>query len=194
VDCSAADNSAYIWSLHPPTVFYMANVLLHLALVWRWLSRPLSWWPAPRLGCSRIAVPVCIRDCGKHARYRAILWLHILLGIASVAVLFRLCDPIAPCSSAASPRHAAPRHLSRCRIHDPPRVSEIRTIASKSANRSAAMTGRRRQDFTIFPVVDSDQPPADDSADFFMDSKACGEFHQEVTSSGTAPRITSIVQ
>ena len=83
-------NSAYIWAFHPPTVFYMANVLLHLGL-----GSVLAGLAAstikrtPLLGCFLAAAlaGLYLAVAGNTHNHQAILWLHIVLGISAVVVL-----------------------------------------------------------------------------------------------------------
>src|SRR6267142_874842 len=84
-------NSAYLAAFPQPTVFYMANVVLHLllgigvmvaAIV---LLRRFGWPSVLLLIAGLPAIYLAVR--GNTLDHRAILWLHIALGLAAVIAI-----------------------------------------------------------------------------------------------------------
>ncbi|MCS7025622.1 MAG: tetratricopeptide repeat protein [Bryobacteraceae bacterium] len=81
-------NSAYLWALPSPTIFYMANVVLHLVLgliVCAALRvKPAVWWMLAS------AIPAAYLVVGGNTREHA-PWLlaHIVLALVAVACLIR---------------------------------------------------------------------------------------------------------
>ena len=92
-------NTAYLAAFASPTIFYMANVLLHvyggaaMVIAFAWL---LIRKPEPRRGIAIVAVALAISGTlglylAMHGNLRAdrwALWSHIVTGIAAVIALF----------------------------------------------------------------------------------------------------------
>src|ERR1041384_4110471 len=83
-------NAAYVSALPAPTVFFIANELLHLALgaaLVVWLG--YTWRRSPK------AIPLLIAGLlglylmrfGATTDHRLILWAHIAFSIAGIAIL-----------------------------------------------------------------------------------------------------------
>src|SRR3981081_2603907 len=87
-------NSAYLAAFPQPTIFYMANVVLHLLLglalmlAALLLLRRFDWPIALLLIAGLPAIYLAVR--GNTLDHRAILWAHIALAVAAViAIGFR---------------------------------------------------------------------------------------------------------
>src|SRR6478672_3106761 len=89
-------NAAYVAALPSATIFYVANMLLHVGLgvaaagllIWRFRRSPraLPFFLAALLG-------LYLTVAGATFDHRAILWLHIALAIAGIAILLPRWTP-----------------------------------------------------------------------------------------------------
>src|SRR5438270_1610765 len=83
-------NAAYVGALPSATIFYVANVLLHVVLgaatatvlVWRYRRSPRS---IPLLAAALLGL--YLMAAGATHDHRAIFYLHIVLAVAGLAIL-----------------------------------------------------------------------------------------------------------
>src|SRR4051794_19321454 len=83
-------NTAYVSAVHPATVFYMGNVLLHLLLgialsVFAILLVRQKPWLAILLGASVLGLYLAL--AGNTSDHKWILWSHITVGILAVFLI-----------------------------------------------------------------------------------------------------------
>ena len=178
-------NTAYIWSFHPPTVLYMANVLLHLGLgVVLAVAAAVMVRRRPAMGVFLLAaaVGIYLAIVGNTRNHHVVLWLHIVLGIASIAALapvvrtrsrqFQQAFAAACVVLAVAPIGA---HLYRRTFPNPD--DRIRNPHIVPASMDEEGGGARSP---FFPSSIQTNTGKTISADFFMDSKGCGECHQDI--------------
>src|SRR5688572_14061772 len=81
-------NTAYIWAFAEPTIFYMGNVLAHLA--GGLLFTVLAFWIFPRVSWGILAISaaigVYVAVRGNTFDQRWALWAHMVVGVLFVAV------------------------------------------------------------------------------------------------------------
>jgi tetratricopeptide (TPR) repeat protein len=173
-------NTAYISAVHPATVFYMGNVLLHLVLglalsVLAILL--LRRKPALLLLLVSSAFGLYLAVAGNTSDRRWILWSHIfaaVLAVAAVGIYSRRRALYAGLLGLLLVGAAVP-HINR-RLHPNP-LDRIRNplVAPTSMNGEGA--GPRGP---FFPSSIQTNTGKLIPADFFMDSKGCGECHKEI--------------
>src|SRR5580704_15035061 len=100
-------NSAYLFSSSQATIFYEANVLLHLALgiaLTIVAIFALRRYPLPAAAFTAAALPALFLVFkGNTLDHRAILWIHIALALlALVAIAFKLTEDKLPYYAALS--------------------------------------------------------------------------------------------
>ena len=175
-----AVNSAYITAVHPATVFYMVNVLLHLLLgtvlalaaLFLLRSKPmLGVFVASGIAGAYLAI------AGNTTNHQAVLWLHVVLGVASVVALTPYLTNRRRWLSLAAIlliAAAVPHVYARLRPNPADRIRNPLT-APVSMNDEG---GGLRSPFapSSIQTVSGGRIPSD----FFMDSKGCGECHQDV--------------
>jgi tetratricopeptide (TPR) repeat protein len=172
-------NSAYLAAFPQPTIFYMANVVLHLllgigvmaaALV---LLRRLGWPSAILLIAGLPAIYLAVR--GNTLDHRAILWLHIALAVAAVIVIgFRSGRVywiaasmliLLPATAAVYKRiHPNPDDRIVNPVTPPLSMDEEGAGARSPFAPSSAQTDTGN----VIP------------SNFFMDSEACGQCHKDI--------------
>ncbi|MEO8373020.1 MAG: tetratricopeptide repeat protein [Candidatus Solibacter sp.] len=179
-------NSGYIAAFADPTIFYMANVVLHLGLglllmlvALAWLKRsPLE--SAAFLLCGLPAIFLAVR--GNTMDHRAVLWVHI--GLALFAVLL------------IGARLFQQRAAGRMAFAAACAVLVLLPGASTLYRRTWPNPNHRIQNPTVAPVSmdheggGKDSPFAPSSAqtntgkiipsNFFMDSEQCGTCHKDI--------------
>jgi len=172
-------NSAYLAAFPQPTVFYMANVVLHLllgigvmvaALV---LLRRFGWPSALLLIAGLPAIYLAVR--GNTLDHRAILWLHIALGLAAVIaiglrsgraywVAASLLILLPATASVYKRVHPNPDDRIVNPVTPPLSMDEEGAGARSPFAPSSAQTDTGN----IIP------------SNFFMDSEACGQCHRDI--------------
>ncbi len=177
-------NSAYIWAFHPPTAFYMGNVLLHLGLgVVLAALAAVMIKRTPVLGCFLAAAlaGVYLAVAGNTRNHQAVLWLHILLGVSAVVVLI----PWIRLRSMAMQRAfagafvlllivPASAYLYRRTFPNPDDRIQNPHVVPTSMDEEG---GGPKSPF--FPSSIQTNTGKTISSEFFMDSKGCGECHQD---------------
>jgi Flp pilus assembly protein TadD len=162
-------NAAYVAALPAPTVFYIANVLLHLvlgaaAVVWlgfRW-RRSVRVLPLILAG----ALGAWLIFAGATLPHRWILLLHVTLAVVGLAILLpRWSAALAVLTVAAV---ALRLGTPEARIRNP-KVVPVSMTEEGSGPRSPfwPSSARTNTGGTI-------------PSDFFMDSKLCGECHKDI--------------
>ena len=178
-------NSAYIFAVHPPTVFYMGNVLFHLALGFALLVASLFQLrrnPSFATFVVSGAAGLFLAIAGNTRDHRAVLWLHVALGLASLGLLF----PLIRRQSLALQRAfifaatllivlPAGTWLYRRAYPDP----QARIVNPVNAPTSMNEEGGGPKS-PFFPSSLRTDVGGTIPSDFFMDSKACGECHQQI--------------
>jgi tetratricopeptide (TPR) repeat protein len=164
-----AVNAAYVAALPSATVFYIANVLLHLVLGaavvlwlgWTWRRSPkvLPLVVAGAFGCYLIFT-------GATTDHRLVLWGHIVLAVVGLAILlprwsagFALLTVLA-----ATLRFGAPPD----RIRNPQLVPASMKEEGEGPKSPFWPSSARTNVGGTIP------------SDFFMDSKLCGECHKDI--------------
>ena len=176
-------NSGYIAAYPAATLFYMGNVVAHLAVGLLLMAAALGAvkrYPAESgvfLAAGTVALFLVAK--GNTLDHRAILWLHICLGVGAAALAALPLPPptsvlrarLPHCRSAAGiGRRLEPRASRPQRPHREPAVR----LRSPWTRRAWAPIRPLRR----LPRA----PPADGSSpsNFFMDSEACGECHKDI--------------
>ncbi len=164
-----AANAAYVAALPSATIFYVGNVLLHVALgaagvgwlLWKWRrsARALPLAAAALAG-------VYLIFAGATFDHRAILWAHILLAAAGLSVLM--------------PRWSAPLAVTfalalALRFGQPP--ERIRNPQTVPVSMQEEGEGPRSP---FWPSSSRTNTGGLIPSDFFMDSKRCGECHKDI--------------
>jgi len=172
-------NSAYIAAFPQPTVFYMANVVLHLllgiglmvaALV---LLRRFGWPSAILLVAGLPAIYLAVR--GNTLDHRAILWLHIALAVVAVIAIGLRSGRaywIAASMLILLPATAAVYN----KIHPNPDDRIVNPVTpplsmdeeGAGARSPFAPSSAQTDTGNIIP------------SNFFMDSEACGQCHKDI--------------
>jgi hypothetical protein len=175
-------NSGYLAAYPAASLFYMGNVLAHLAvglalmIAAAWAAKRYPRESGAFLAAGLVAVVLVVK--GNTLDHRAILWLHIVLGVAAAALVafrFRRQIPLlAPACALAVLLPVSAAIWNRVhpdpddRIVNPPSPplsmdEEGLGAASPFAPSSARTTSGR----TI-------------PSNFFMDSETCGECHKDI--------------
>jgi Tfp pilus assembly protein PilF len=171
-------NSAYIAAFPSATIFYVGNVILHLALgLVVMVAAGVAIRRYPReggvfLAAGLPALYLVIR--GNTLDHRWILWLHIVLAVAAVALLVprtRRAAPAIVALLALVVAGVAWRNLQKppnAAIVNPP--SPPLSMDEEGAGSQSPFAPSSAQTTTgkIIP------------SNFFMDSEGCGQCHQEI--------------
>ena len=172
-------NSAYIAAFPQPTIFYVANVVLHLLLgvvlmiAALALVRRFRWTSAILVAAGLPAIYLAVR--GNTLDHRSILWLHIALaGVAVIAIGMRSRRSywiaaalliVLPGSAALYKRiHPNPDFAVRNPDVPPMSMDQEGAGAQSPFAPSSAQTDTGH----IIP------------SNFFMDSEACGRCHKDI--------------
>src|SRR5271170_6593345 len=162
-------NAAYTAALPSPTVFYIANVVLHLALgaaTVIWLG--FTWRRSPKVAPLLLAgiLGVYLIFAGATTDHRRALWTHVTLAIVGLAILLpRWRAALATFTIiAAALRFGMPE----ARIHNP--ESPPLSMTEEGAGPRSPFWPSSAQTNTggLIP------------SDFFMDSELCGECHKDI--------------
>ena len=175
-------NSGYIAAYPAATLFYMGNVVAHLAVGLLLMAAAL--WAMKRypresgvfLAAGAPALFLAIR--GNTLDHRGILWLHVSLGVAAailVALRFRRDLPLlAPACAVALLLPASALVWNRVhpdpngRIVNPPSPPLSMDEEGLGAHSPFAPSSARTTSGQIIP------------ANFFLDSQGCGECHHDI--------------
>ncbi|MGO9968964.1 MAG: tetratricopeptide repeat protein [Bryobacteraceae bacterium] len=162
-------NAAYVAAAPSATVFYIANVLLHLVLG----ATSVAWLGYTYRRHARV-VPLVLAGvlgvylifAGATTDHRAILLAHIALAVIGLALLMpRWTAPLAALAVLALAIRFGPRPE---RIRNP-------NITPVSMSEEGAGTGS-----PFWPSASNTNTGATIPSDFFMDSKLCGECHKDI--------------
>ena len=189
-------NSAYLAAFAHASIFYEANVLLHLVVGLALAAVAVRWARRYPQQCGAFllsAVPaIYIAIRGNTFQHRWILWLHIVLALTAVALiglrLFRLGEAGGPAgtpparirtayiisicllvfipASAAIYRGLRPNPNDR--IQNPPTAPLSMNEEGAGAGSPFAPSSAQTNTGKIIP------------SNFFMDSEACGQCHKDI--------------
>jgi Flp pilus assembly protein TadD len=159
-------NAAYVAALPSATVFYIANVLLHLllgAIVVIWLARKQARYLP--LACAGL-LGAWLTFAGATTDHRTILYAHIALAVIGLTILLpRWRVPILALTVlAAALRFNPPQD----RIHNP-KIVPVSMTEEGAGPKSP-----------FWPSSSNTNTGAVIPSDFFMDSKQCGECHKDI--------------
>jgi len=176
-------NAAYVAALPSATVFYVANMLLHVVLgaavvallLWRSWSRPPAGHAGNRAGMRALRLlPLAIAAllgawltfAGATFDHRAVLWLHIALAVAGLAILLPRWTPALGLAAALALalRFGAPPD----RIRNPKIVPVTMQGEGEGPKSPFWPSSARTNTGGLIP------------SDFFMDSKLCGGCHKDI--------------
>ncbi|MSV31415.1 MAG: tetratricopeptide repeat protein [Bryobacterales bacterium] len=162
-------NAAYVAALPLPNVFYVANVVLHLALgaaVVLWLG--FQWKRSPKVVPLTLAgiLGVYLIFAGATTDHRVTLWAHIALGVIGLAILLpRWRVSLALLALAAGGvRWGTPEN----RIRNPKEVPLAMTAEGDGPRSPFWPSSARTNTGKVIP------------SDFFMDSELCGQCHKDI--------------
>ncbi len=163
-------NAAYVAALPAASLFYVANVLLHLVLGTAtvvWLAR--TWRRSPKFVplAAAAAIGVYLMFVGATTEHRWALWAHILLAVAGL-MIFLPARWRAGLAILAVIAAALRFGLPQDRIHNPKIVPV--SMQQEGAGPSSPFwpSSSRTNTGGLIP------------SDFFMDSKRCGECHKDI--------------
>jgi tetratricopeptide (TPR) repeat protein len=192
-------NSGYLWAFAFPTIFYMANVLLHLllglalCLAFVLLRRDArirqSAGPAPVFFLLALLAGAFLVGFGNTLDHRWALWAHIALGLTGTLVLFRSVwrgrgekhggwlafrNGLAVCLGILLLLPAGSALYSRA---VPNSGHRIRNPLSAPVSMEGEGGGVQSP---FFPSSAKTNVGGIIPANFFMDSEACGECHKDI--------------
>ena len=163
-------NAAYTAALPSATIFYVANVVLHLALgtaAVLWLG--FIWRRSPKVAPLLLAgiLGVYLIFAGATTSHRWALWSHIALAVIGLAVLlpnkWRMGLAVLTVTAAAL-RLNAPEE----RIRNPKVIPVSMTEEGAGPRSPFWPSSARTNTGKVIP------------SDFFMDSELCGECHKDI--------------
>ncbi|MDQ1473456.1 MAG: hypothetical protein QOJ99_4936, partial [Bryobacterales bacterium] len=162
-------NVAYVAALPSATLFYVANILLHLVLgsaaaawvCWKWRSNPRV---IPLAAASLFGVYLIVQ--GATSEHRAALWIHIALGVIGLLMLVPRARTLVVTLSLIAVVFRFGRPDDRIQNPAVPPAS----MAEEGAGPKSPFwpSSARTNTGGLIP------------ADFFMDSKTCGECHKDI--------------
>ena len=162
-------NAAYVAAVPSPTVFYIANVLLHLllgaaAVVWLASVYRRSAMVAPLVLAGLLGAYLTF--AGATTDHRAILLAHIALAVVGLALLKpRWIAPLGALVAIALALRFGP---SPARIRNPQVVPVSMTEEGAGPHSP------------FWPSSSNTNTGKTIPSDFFMDSKLCGECHKDI--------------
>ncbi|HEY6346828.1 MAG TPA: tetratricopeptide repeat protein [Bryobacteraceae bacterium] len=176
-------NAAYVAALPSATVFYVANVLLHVllgaagvvVLCWQWRNIPLTRTTHSLCAYPKIALLLTaallggfLLAKGATTDHRWALWAHIVLAVTGLAMLL------------PSPRWRAGLALLAVaavalRFGMPPdRIRNSKVVAESMSGEGAGPKS------PFWPSAANTNTGGLIPSDFFMDSALCGECHKDI--------------
>ncbi len=176
-------NSAYLAAFASATIFYEANVLLHLGLGLALAAVAVAWWRRYPRECGAFivaAIPaVYLAVAGNTLQHRWVLWLHIALAIlAVVLILVRASGGQRALAGAllgaliALPASTALYHRLLPNPDDtivnPPSAPLSMDDEGAGARSPFAPSSAQTNTGAIIP------------SNFFMDSETCGRCHKDI--------------
>lgn len=182
-------NSAYLAAFATPSIFYMGNVVLHIALGTLWaagviwlLLRSREYRTLALIALPVIATGAALTYTGAGFDFRALLWTHIGLGVltalAAVVLLRRRVVTLVAAASAVfviaalGYQQMNPDYLAK--VVNPLRVPA--TMEEEGAG-SRSPFWPSSANTNVNGVIPSN---------FFMDSKLCGECHKDAYAQWTS--------
>src|SRR5271155_2961237 len=177
-----AVNSAYLFSFSQATIFYEANVLLHLALgiaLTIVAIFALRRYPLPSIAFITAALPALFLVFkGNTLDHRDVLWIHIALALlALVAIAFKLTEDKFPYYAAIGVMILMPALVfayGKLRPNPNNRIQNP-TIAPLSMDAEGAGAGS-----PFAPSSSQTNTGKIIPSNFFMDSEMCGGCHKDV--------------
>ncbi|SPF32745.1 Tetratricopeptide TPR_2 repeat protein [Candidatus Sulfopaludibacter sp. SbA4] len=168
-------NSAYLAAFPRPTVFYMANVLLHLGIGVALMVAAVGLvrrYPRESGAILAAGVPALVLAvAGNTLQHRWILWLHIALAVAAVVVIAaRMSQARMPVLLAAALVVAAVLYP-----HSSPQTIANPSVAPVSMDEEGA--GAKSP---FAPSSAQTNTGAIIPSNFFMDSESCGQCHKDI--------------
>jgi len=168
-------NAAYVAALPSATIFYVANVLLHIALglagavvlCWQWRRSPKI---AILLVAALLGGFLVVKGATTDNRW--VLWIHIALGIAGLAVL--LPPGRWRVALAALTIVAGVLRLGWPIASQGDRIQNSQTVALSMAGEGAGPKS------PFWPSAANTNTGGLIPSDFFMDSALCGECHKDI--------------
>ncbi|HKD06165.1 MAG TPA: tetratricopeptide repeat protein [Bryobacteraceae bacterium] len=162
-------NAAYVAALPSPTIFYVANVLLHLALgigatvwlCWAWRRSPRV---IPLAAAGLLGVYLMVR--GATSDHRTVIALHIALAVIGLLMLVPRARTLVVTLALAAVVFRFGRPDDRIRNPRTPPVS----MSDEGAGPKSP----------FWPSSSDTNTHGLIPSDFFMDSKLCGECHKDI--------------
>jgi len=173
-------NTAYLSALPSPTVFYMANVLLHLVLGLALAAASLVLVrKRPLLGAFLFSAAIggYLAIAGNTRSHHWALWLHIVLGFAAVLLLLPYARNRRLLLAGAALLILAPATAYLYRRAVPNPADRIRNPLVAPTSMQGEGGGPKSP---FFPSSIQSNTGGTIPADFFMDSKGCGECHADI--------------
>jgi tetratricopeptide (TPR) repeat protein len=172
-------NSAYLFSYAQASIFYEANVVLHLAAGLILTALAVFFVRRQPMVCGVVllaAVPALYLVIkGNTLDHRTVLWIHIVLATLAtfgIARVLRLSYAVAIALLFAIPAAVAIQHKvwpnAYDRIRNPSSAPLSMNEEGGGANSPFAPSSAQTNTGKIIP------------ANFFMDSEACGECHKDI--------------
>jgi len=181
-------NTVYIWAFASPTVLYMGNVLLHVALGLAVAAGFFAFWRrAPRLalaaGGIALALGLFLTAFGATTPHRWALWAHILTAALAVGALAPFIRQNAPpayytafrlCLIALVAVPLAARLYERWFPNPNDQIRNPHIVPTSMEEEG----GGPRSPF--FPSAAKTNVGGVIPSGFFMDSELCGECHKDI--------------
>jgi Flp pilus assembly protein TadD len=164
-------NAAYVAALPSATIFYVANILLHLALgiaavvilCWQWRRSPKI---APLILAALLGGFLLLRGAIRENRWA--LWAHVALAVFALAMLL----PRGRWRAGLSALTLAALALRFGGFAD--RIQNSQTVPVSMAEEGAGPQS------PFWPSSANTNTGHTIPSDFFMDSKLCGECHKDI--------------
>src|SRR5665213_3615599 len=167
-------NAAYVAALPSPTIFYVANIILHLVLgfaatawlCWTWFKsrKPRSLKVIPLAAAAVLGIWLIAR--GATSDHRTVLWMHIALAVIGLLILVPRARTllVTLALTAVIFRFGRP---------------DDRIVNPKTAPLSMNEEGAGPKS-PFWPSSAKTNTGGLIPSDFFMDSKLCGECHKDI--------------
>ena len=185
-------NSAYIWAFAFPTVFYMGNVLLHLVLgiaaaaglLWLlWKDPAIAQRNAFAVGalCTAAATGFYLARFGAVTENRWAIYAHIALALAGSAALVPFLwrfdtvrKPLVACLAMIVVLPAGAKLYQRAFPNPDDRIRNPEYVPTTMAEEGSGPKS------PFWPSSAKTNVGGIIPANFFMDSKRCGECHKDI--------------